>query len=136
MATGAGDLMRFIETNWPTGDFVPYAQYGAEDDCLIFYFREDADYAKRLNKRVTIFLAIDSHELVGVQIKGVRSVLEDIGWFDVIVTQKGTRLKMLFLAYLGTLDEDPESRRVYRELFRIPDDSLASIEMPELAAST
>jgi hypothetical protein len=135
MATGANDLIQFVEENWPTGEFVPYTQYGAEEDALIFYFRDDPDYAKRLNKRVTVFLAVDSHELVGVQIKGVRSVLEDIGWFDVAVNHKGTKLKMLFLAYLGTLDEDPEARKVYRELFKIPDGSLADVNVPEIASA-
>ena len=132
MADGTADLIEFIEKNRPSGPFKPYAYYGAEEDALIFYFRGDPDYARRLNRRVTVFLSLEGNELIGCQIKGVRSVLEDIPWFDVEITHKGARLKMLFLAYLGTLADDPEARRVYRELGRLPSDIIPDVEIPEL----
>lgn len=132
MATGTVDLIEFVKQHKPTGDFKPYAYYGAEEDALTFYFRGDPDYAKRLNSRVTVFLSIDSNELVGCQIKSVRNVLEDIDWFDVSISHKGAKLKMLFVAYLGTLSDDPEARKVFRELGRIPSDRMADLEVPEL----
>ena len=113
MATDPGDLMELVEKH-REGQFTPYAYYGSEEDALTMYWKGDADYARRLNSRVTVFLSLDSDELVGCQIKSVRHVLEDIGWFDVSVKHGRVRVDMLFLAYRGEFAE--ESRSIYRRI--------------------
>lgn len=118
MAEEPRDLIEFVKEYEGEGEFRPYAYYGEEEDAFTFYFREAADYAKRLNSRVTVFLSLDDHELVGCQIKSVRSVLDDLGRFDVsIEDHKGTKLSMLFWAFRGTI-EDPEAEELYRSVVK------------------
>jgi hypothetical protein len=126
------DLKSFFESLPPKsrGAFKPTAHYGEEEDALIFYFRDDPDYAKRINKRVTIYLSLDSDQLVGCEIKGVRHVLEDLGSFDVAINHKDATLQMLFMAYLGTLDS-PDDRKVFRGLAK--EAIKSKLKIPQLA---
>lgn len=116
MATAAGDLMEWVDQCTQEGPFRPYAYYGEEEDALTVYFKGDADYAKRLNSRVTIFLSLDDNELVGVQIKSVRYVLQDIGWFPLRINHKKVRVDGLFLAYRGDFAADHDSRELYKKI--------------------
>ncbi len=116
MATSSGDLTELVEQHRKEGPFKPYAYYGSEEDALTTYWRGDADYARRLNSRVTVFLSLESDELVGCQIKSVRHVLEDIGWFDVSLKHGRVRVAMLFLACRGEFAGEPESRKIYRRI--------------------
>lgn len=133
MADGAADLMEIINQHRREGPFRPYAYYGAEEDSLTVYFQGDADYAKRLNSRVTVFLSLDDDELVGCQIKSVRHVLEDIGWFDVSIKHGKVRVDMLFLACYGQFAGEPETRELYRRLGEQASRSRLEVEVPQLA---
>ena len=116
MAVTTGDLMEWVSEPRQEGPFEPYAYYGAEEDALTIYFKEDADYARRINTRVTVFLSLDSDELVGCQIKSIQHVLEDIGWFDVSIKHGRVQVAMLFLACHGEFADEPEAREVYRAI--------------------
>lgn len=111
------DLIEFLDKRPESAEqFKPYAYYGEEEDALTFFFRDEQDYAKRLNKRVTVYLSTETGDLTGCLIKNVRQVLEDIGWFDVQIDHGRVNLKMLFLALRGTFAEQTEGRTLYREL--------------------
>lgn len=97
------------------GEFNPYAYYGQEEDVLKIYFKPDADYAKRLNSRVTAYYSLEDNSLVGCAVKSVRSVLDELKWFDVEITDDKTRLKMVFFAQLGSLEKE-EQRQTFREI--------------------
>lgn len=117
MAEDTAELKTLLSSVRPDeGEFTPCAYYGPEEDALVFYFRNDPDYAKRLNSRVTLYLSLASNELVGCQIKGVKRVLDDIGWFDVSISHGKVKLKLLFVALHATIPDDPESRSLYRRL--------------------
>ncbi len=116
MAAEPGNLMEWVNQKRGDGPFSPYAYYGNEEDSLTMYWKEDADYARRLNSRVTAFFSLDTDELVGCQIKSVRHVLEDIGWFDVSIQHGKIRIDMLFLACRAEFADEPESRKIYRRI--------------------
>jgi hypothetical protein len=116
MATNSGDINELVALGREGGQFEPYAYYGEEEDALTVYFRGDADYARRLNSRVTVFLSLDSEELVGCQIKSVRHVLKDIGWFDVSIEHGKARLDLLFLPLYGAFPDGDDARHFYRKL--------------------
>ena len=116
MADNRGNLLTLLQENPIEGDFQPYAYYGDEEDALKVFLSDAPDYAKRLNSRVTLYLSLDDSELVGCQIKSVRHVLEDIGWFDVSIKHGKIRLDLLFVAMHGSFDNDPEARELYRRL--------------------
>jgi hypothetical protein len=76
----ADDMMEYLESQKP-GRFIPRPFYGAKEDSLTFYFRDDESYAKRIDDTVTLFLAIDGDELVGVKIKGIKQRFKQLqGW--------------------------------------------------------
>lgn len=125
-------LIDYISRHTTSGEFRPCAYYGGEEDALVFYFRNEPDYAKRLNRRVTIYLSMETDELVGCQIKEVRSVLEDIGAFDVKIEHGKIKLSVVLLPFLGTVLDDPDARRLYRELGRAAAEYDPEISLPEL----
>jgi hypothetical protein len=114
------------------GKFEPYAYYGCEEDALTFYFNPAADYARRINSRVTVFLSLETNELVGCQIKSVRHVLEDIGWFDVAIKTGKVRLDLLFVACHADFD-DPDARSIYRQIGQHVKDAGIEVDVPGLA---
>ena len=124
------DLLTSFEP--PASEFQPCAYYGADEDALIFYFRPGRDYARRLNRLVTLYISLEDDELVGCQIEGVRSVLDELGDFNIEVEHRRLKLNILFLAYAGTVMDDPEARSAYRILARAASLSNLEIEVPEL----
>jgi hypothetical protein len=121
MATDT-DLERYLIENAPSGEFSPCAHYDRDADALTVFISNEPEYAKRLNSRVTAYLSEETDELMGCRIKGVRSVLEDIGSFDVALSHGRIKLKMLFVALHGPFASDPDARDAYRQLGRaLPD---------------
>ena len=100
MADQSSELIEYIKSHPPVGEFVPCASPGPEEDALMFYFRNDPDYAKRINSRVTIYLSEDTDELVGCQIKGVGHVLQELGQLDVTIKHGQVKLAIVLLAFM------------------------------------
>lgn len=103
-------------TGWMTqlareeaGPFTPSAYYGTEEDSLTFYFRDDESYAQRYNKLVTLFKSLQTGELVGCQIKGLRSIIEGGGHFSAALRVGKIDLGLFFhlLAY-----EQPDQQMI------------------------
>jgi|GEM_PF-3308140 hypothetical protein len=112
-------------------EFSPYAYYGEEEDALTFYFSGERDYAKRINSRVTVFLSEETDELVGCQVKSVRHVLDDIGWFDVSIKHGKVKLSFLFVACRGEFGE--EDKLLFREINRHAMETDLEVAVPEMA---
>ena len=134
MAIETVDLIEFMANVRPAqaSQFKPCFYYGADEDALMFYFRSAPDYARRLNSRVTAYFSIDGDELVGCQIKGVRHVLNEIGTHDIEIRDNKTKLKLIFIAFLGTFADDPDSLKVYQEV-RDAAGKVPESEVPEFA---
>jgi hypothetical protein len=69
------ELTQFLKKNPPAKQFVPYCHLSREADTLTVYFEGDADYSKRLSEHVTLYLSLETHEIVGCRIKGVSGLL-------------------------------------------------------------
>jgi hypothetical protein len=132
MVSQPPELIAYIKSHPPAGEFRPCAYYGPDEDALMFYFRNDPDYAKRINSRVTVYLSTDTHELVGCQIKGVGRVLRELGDFDVTIKHGKIKLKIVLLAFMDRMLELPDTRDVYREVYRRASETDVDLELPEL----
>lgn len=110
----AADLMKYLEKTRPKG-FAPRPYYGAEEDCLTFYFDNAESFARRVDDLLTLYLSVKTNELVGCQVKGVRKNLKRLGDFGISVKHTKVRLDLFFhlLAYLA---EKPAQRKRYLEL--------------------
>jgi len=99
--------------------FRPYSRFNREADALTFYFKGDRDYSQRLNDHVTLFLSIETNELVGCRVKGVSGILEDLPNYLKVEHEK-TKLSILFFAFRGSADDD--GRKALNDLARASDD--------------
>src|SRR5436853_6206745 len=103
--TTMASLTEYLKGKKP-GRFQPHPHYSPEGDCLIFYFRNEDSYRKRIDNFVTVYLSMDKNELVGCQIKGVHRLLERMGSFGVAIKNKKgeVELGLLFLACMAYSD--------------------------------
>lgn len=127
-------LEDLLKSTKPGENFSPVAYYGEEEDSLMIYLKNDPDYAKRINSRVTVFLSEESDELVGCQIKNVRRVLDDIGWFDAKIKHGKIEIKLLFLSLRETFCNDEIGRECYRKLGELVTQTPLEIEVPQMAS--
>jgi hypothetical protein len=104
MATDSDKLMEFLKENQPSKQFVPYSYLSKEADALTVYFEGDPDYSKRLSDHVTLFLSMETHEIVGCRIKGISGLISDMPNF-VHVQHNGIELSVVFLSFRGGADE-------------------------------
>lgn len=98
------ELMRFLKENPPAKQFVPYCYLSKESDSLTVYFEGDADYSKRLNDHITLYLSLETDEIVGCRIKGVAGILEDLPNY-MRASHQGVELSILFFAFRGGADK-------------------------------
>lgn len=104
MATES-ELIDFLQANPGADKFVPYCLLSEEADALTIYFEGDADYAKRLNDHITLFLSLETNEIVGCRVKGVRELLDDLPNY-LQVNHGRIQLTVLFLAFRGGADRE------------------------------
>jgi hypothetical protein len=97
-----------------TGAFRPYVDQSPEANALTVYFRPEPDYSKRLTDHVTLYLSLETNEIVGCRIKGIRELLEDLPNF-VRVTHEGVELKVIFWSFRGCAKDEGE-RQTFNEL--------------------
>jgi hypothetical protein len=96
--------------------FRPYHHFSPEADALTVYFKPDQDYSKRLTDHVTLYLSVDTGEIVGCRLKGISGIIEDLPNY-LHIDHGGARISVLFWAFRGgVLDEDV--RKTLNELAR------------------
>jgi hypothetical protein len=99
------ELMRFLKDNPPANKFVPYCHMSEQADTLTVYFEGDADYSKRLNDHITLYLSLENNEIVGCRIKGVSGILQDLPNY-IRVSHQGVELSVIFLAFRGGAEHE------------------------------
>lgn len=110
------ELMQFLRDTPPAKKFVPYCYLNKEADTLTVYFEGDADYSKRLCDHVTVYISLETGEVVGCRIKGISGLLEDLP--NYIQVQHGkVALSVIFLAFWGGA-RDGEASETMNELAR------------------
>ena len=109
----AEDLMSYLDGREATG-FEPRPFYSPDGDFLTFYFREDDHYAERVDELLTVYLSMDTQELVGCKIKGVRRILDTLGKLGVLVDDGEVKMSFLFLS--GAFSREDARRKRYEEI--------------------
>jgi hypothetical protein len=110
----AADLKTFLQNESVASEFKPYCELSREADALTVYFKPDRDYSKRLTDHVTLFLGVDTNELVGCRIKGISGILEDLP-NDLRIDHGGVKLSVIFWSFRGGV-KDEEVRKILNEL--------------------
>ena len=99
------ELMRLLKKNPPAKQFVPYCHLSEQADTLTVYFEGDADYSKRLSDHVTLYLSLETHEIVGCRIKGISGILQDLPNY-IQVKHGQVQLSIIFLAFRGGAEDE------------------------------
>ena len=115
----ATDLRDFLADQIGDTPFQPYVAIIREADALTAYFKPDADYSQRLTDHLTLCRSIDSDEIVGCRIKGIKGILEDLPNF-LHVAHQGATLSMVFWSFRGSIDDS--SRETFRQLAEMAGD--------------
>jgi hypothetical protein len=98
------ELAKFLRENPPANQFVPYSYLSAEADALTVYFEGDPDYSKRLNDNITLYISLETDEIVGCRIKGISGILKDLPHYF-RVKRGGIELSIIFFAFRGGADD-------------------------------
>jgi len=118
--TFENDVMELIgNTSEP---FKPYGYYIPEGDCFEFFISDEEFYGKRIDQFVTIYLSMESHEIIGSLIKDIEILYSEVAkkfpGFGIMIQDGKVRLSHIFLAKI--LPENPNKTiiptRVYKQL--------------------
>jgi hypothetical protein len=96
--------------------FEPTPLYTPEGDSLMFYIKDEESYRERIDELLTVYRSIETNEIIGCQIKGVRHKLAELSKFFVTVTSKELELGLLFLTYMAMASRDETVRHSYEFL--------------------
>ncbi len=111
------DLKQYLAEH-PCKGFKPIPQYFLEGDFITWYHKDVRCYARRVDDMLTVYLAMDDHQVVGCKITGVRQLLETAGEFGVTVT--GTSVKPgYFFLWGARVAREEDQKKQYRELDRL-----------------
>ena len=94
--------------------FEPHPYYSSDGDFLTFFFRDADHFAECVDELLTVYLSMDTNELVGYKIKGVHRILDTLGRFGVKVSDGDIQLSFLFLS--GAFSREDERRKRYEEI--------------------
>ena len=109
MAENLTDFMAEMEKTPPPSFTAPAFHYGVKEDSLLFYFRGDESYARRINKTITLFLSFEDNGLVGCQVKGLRKTLEKDAILSITIENESRLQLGLFFHLLAYEVSEPES---------------------------
>ena len=89
------------ENTTEIGAFTPSPLYTPEGDSLTFYMKDEESYGERIDDLLTVYRSMETHAIIGCQIKGVRHKLDELRKYSVAVTSNEFELGLLFLAYMA-----------------------------------
>ena len=116
--------------------FSPEPQYNPDDDCLIVKLRDTADYSSRVDGVLTVFKDIETDEVVGFLIKGIKHLVESEAHFVRKCHNPSLNYYILACHLISNQDETagPERDDLYYDILGKAADSIApQIEFEGLA---
>jgi hypothetical protein len=126
MATTLND---YLKEN-PGAGFRSVPQYFAEGDFLVYFMKDRPHFAERLDDIVTVYLDLDTKELVGCKVKGVRHILKTADEFGVYLD--GDTVRLAFLIFAGAAsNQGGRKKEWYAQLRQLKDVTVSRKELCE-----
>lgn len=117
----AQDLTEYLKTH-PCKGSDDSPRYFANGDFVKYFFRNERAHSLRLDDIVSVYLGMESGELVGCKIKGVKHILETAGSFGVLVDGETIKLGLFFFAGAATA-KDELQKQLYEKLKQLAKDA-------------
>lgn len=112
----AETLIEYLKGNRCDG-FTPTPHCCPDGDSVSYFIKNDRCIAQRVDDLVTVYISMETNELVGCKIKGVQRILRTLGDFGVTVEDDaGIGLSIFFMA--AAVANPPQKSR-YEELGRV-----------------
>ncbi len=126
------DLSDYLRAHPRRGAFRPIPHYSALGDFVWYYSRPGRHLARTVDDLLTIYVAMDSQELVGCAVHGVRArrMVDEATQLGVLGTDEPVRVRLLLL-FGAWRAQTPEQRRQYRAVAALVGD--AALPREELA---
>ena len=109
--------------------FKAVPHYFPGGDFVTCYFSNEECFEQRVDDLLTVYLSMDTKELVGCKITGVKHVLQTAADFGVTGTEGDVRLGLFFFVGAALAKDDVQKGR-YEELKRMAKD--ATVDPKEL----
>jgi hypothetical protein len=95
--------------------FRAHPYYSKDGDFLTYYFTDDECYAERLDDILTVYRSLTGNDFVGVKLKGVKYLREQLGEFSFHVNRSdGKPMLAIFFVAGGFLYATEETLDHYR----------------------
>lgn len=99
--------IKALLTSEPVADrFSPYYELNPDADALTVYFKSDPDYSKRLNDHITLYLSLETNQIVGCRIKGIKGIMDDLP--NYLEVHDPYKLSIVFLPFRGAAADERE----------------------------
>lgn len=136
-AIESADIIEFFKDHIrkPDEQFAASAYYDHDGDCIEFFAKADPYYAKRIDDLVTVYLSMDTDEVVGSLIKGVKQFIREAQKVSknaaVIIDDGKVRISHLLL--LGPIVSGSKlsevQMRIYKKLISVADESNSQADL-------
>jgi hypothetical protein len=94
----ADKLTEYLQEH-PCKGFRPVPFYSEMGDFVTYHARGERCYERRIDDLLTVYLSMETKELVGCKIKGVKHLLQTAG--EPFVSLNGGKVKLAFFFALG-----------------------------------
>lgn len=86
----------------PVATFQPFTFHNTDGDCIEFFVSSEDYFAERIDDYLTLYLDIDTEQIVGFVVKNVKRILADLSCnraaLAFVVDDGRVRLRSLFVA--------------------------------------
>jgi hypothetical protein len=122
--------------------FHPFVFYNKAGDCIEFYVSQNDYYAERIDDYLTLFLDMDTDEIVGFMVKNIKQILNKIdtsklAWSFIVnddEVQLGVLFTAIFLSDKKTSDRDEVLVREYKKVVKVAENhALDKVSLQEFA---
>ena len=110
----AQTLKQYMRTHHCAG-FRAVPHYFPDGDFLTYFWADSEAYEKRHDEFLTVYHSTNTHEIVGVKVKGVRHIMKTAANFSISLDDGEVQLGMLFLC-MAVNDSAKEKALLYEGL--------------------
>ena len=104
------DIKELLTNESVAERFSPYSELNPDADVLTVYFKPDADYSKRLNDHITLYLSLETNRIVGCRIKGIKGIMDDLP--NYLEVNDPYKLSIMFLPFRGAAVDEQEREAI------------------------
>lgn len=112
-------LNKYLAGKTPKFSDVPW--YNVDGDCIFALFKNSNTYDERVDGILTVFRDMESDEVVGCQIKGIKNLLKDAEKLGIFISDKPIFSVLILASYFVTEKDQtaiPDRHTLYGDILQ------------------